>query len=121
MGGKGQEVTAGSLGCRPAVHGVRTQGEYGRQKPRGSLSRASGWQDTTAAKGEAEEEEGSRTQWHFLGSPLSEKPPVPTFRLHLPTQEGCSGAKSEGPAGVLWTLAAQAEGDWVQLSQCLWQ
>lgn len=39
-GGKGQEITLERLGYWPAVRGVKTQGEYGRQKPHGSLSRA---------------------------------------------------------------------------------
>lgn len=65
-----------------AMRGGRRQGECGRQKPHSSLSRA-GWQGAIASKPEAEEEKGSRRQWHFLGCPASEEPLLLTFTCRL--------------------------------------
>lgn len=42
---------------------MRRQGEHGRQKPHGSLSRVSGWQGATARKARAEDYQGSHRQW----------------------------------------------------------
>lgn len=82
-GGKGQETTAGEVGCWLAVRGVRSQGDRGKQKPYGSLSRASGWQGATASKAEAEEDQGSHGQQHFLGCPLSDEPLLLTVPCRL--------------------------------------
>lgn len=80
---KGQETTAGEAGMLAGcVWWKERQGECGRQKPHGSLSRAE-WQGASASKAEVEEKEGSRRQWNFLGCSLSEEPLLLTFTCRL--------------------------------------